>query len=169
MKELRKRLLEEIGGRLKPDGYQKSQQTFSRRFRGGTWFFHVAFIPHATDFDITADIAVRHDSIQEASRLYGHLDKRSKKKTATLGVELGNLQGIGQHRWTVAKESDLAPVADSILEMFRRVGMPFLQRFSSLQETKRVFDSDERLARLICPVREYREEVTSTLKAGMQL
>src|SRR5688500_16482556 len=106
MKALRKRLLEEISTRLKPVGYRKSEQTFVRDFPGGCWMFHVAFIPHAEDFDVTADIALRHDSIQDASRRYEHLDAREKKKTATLGVELGNLRGTGQHRWTVSSESD---------------------------------------------------------------
>jgi hypothetical protein len=67
MKELRKRLLEEIAARLKSEGYRKSQQTFARDFPGGRWLFHVAFIPHADDFDVTTDVAIRHDSIQQAS------------------------------------------------------------------------------------------------------
>jgi hypothetical protein len=166
MKVLCKQLLEEIAGRLRADGYRRSQQTFSRDFPGGRWLFHVAFIPHADDFDVTADIALRHDAIQEASRHYGHLSDQEKKKTATLGVELGNLQGLGQHRWTVRMESDVVPVAESILKMFREFGVPFLQRYASVEETKKAFLGDERFARLICPGREYREEIISHFKTG---
>ena len=79
---------------------------------------------------------------------------------------LGNLQGIGQHRWTIRSETDVTPVAESILKMFREVGVPFLERFSSLDETRRAFTEDERFARLICPGREYRKEIIALFKSG---
>jgi hypothetical protein len=168
MKELRKRLLMEIATRLESDGYRKSQQTFTLDFPSVRWFFHVAFIPHADDFDVTADIAVRHDSIQRASRRYEHLEAKEKLMTATLGVELGNLQGIGQYRWTVRSECDVALVADSILKMFREVGVPFLKSFSSLDETKKVFLENGDIARLICPVRDQRDEIISIFRSETQ-
>jgi hypothetical protein len=50
--------------------------------------------------------------------------------------------------------------------MFREVGVPFLERFTSLEETKRAFVADESFARLICPGREKREEIVLLLKTG---
>lgn len=47
--------------------------------------------------------------------------------------------------------------------MFQTVGVPFLRRFTSLDETKRALNGDERFARLICPGRERREEIISLL------
>jgi hypothetical protein len=166
MRDLFDHLLAEITKRLSAEGYRKSQQTFARVFPGGRWLFHIAWVPHTVDFDVIADVAVRHDALQEASLLYEHLDERQKRKTATLGIELGNLQGTGQHRWTVRSVRDVVPVSDSILAMYCAVGVPFLQRFTAMDEVKRVFLDDEDFARRICHGTGYREEIVSMFKSG---
>jgi hypothetical protein len=160
MKELRDKLLDEIALRLKPEGFRKSEQTFARDFNGGRWFFHVAFIPHKADFDTTADVSVRHDAVERALHAGNSLtSEREKKKTATIGAELGNLRGTGQHRWTVRGERDVVPVVKSMLEILSEVGYPFLQRFSSLGETRRVLSEDSAFSRLICPFPDKRARV----------
>lgn len=165
MKELRDKLLDEISLRLKPEGFRKSEQTFVRNFDSGCWFFHVAFILHKEDFDITADVAVRHDTVERAFHADSSLvSEREKKKTATIGVEFGNLRGTGQHRWTIRDESDVVPVVESILDMFREVGYPFLQRFSSLSETRRVLSEESAFSHLICPFPDKRARVIELIK-----
>ena len=65
MKALRQSLLDLFTVALEPLGFRRSQQSFLRDFPGGCEVFHLAFIPQRTDFDLTADVAVRYDSIEE--------------------------------------------------------------------------------------------------------
>jgi hypothetical protein len=164
MRALREKLLQEIGAQLKPEGFRKSEQTFGKDFDGGRLFFHLAFIPHAADFDVTADVAVRHEAVEHARHADNRLiSDREKKKTATVGAELGNLLGTGQHRWTVRDEQDIPLVVTSILKMFRHIGCPFLERYSSLSETRRVLAEDTALSRLICPIADVRARIVEII------
>ena len=80
-----------------------------------------------------------------------------------MGAELGNIMVTGQHRWTVNDEGDIPAAADGIVSYFRVVGLPFLERFSSLEETFRVLHEGGREARLICPFDDERAKVVEVI------
>jgi len=125
LKLLRAGLLNRLAELLKPQGYRKREQSFHRESCLVRLSFHVEFINHAQDFDVTADVAIRHHAVEE---LLG-----SGKDVATIGAELGNIAGVGQHRWTLRVEADVAPVAIldwTTTSTFHRHGGPVLARFS---------------------------------------
>lgn len=156
LKPLRAALLTRLAELLMPQGYRKREQSFHKESGPVRLSFHVAFINHAQDFDVTADVAVRHHAIEE--RL------GSGKDLTTIGAELGNIAGVGQHRWRVAAEEDLEPVTHSILEYFHQHGEPFLARFSDPTELLRVLDQESHEARLICPIPDRRKRVVESLR-----
>ena len=83
IKELENRLLKELSSILPKYG-------FSAKYRGQTFYmpkpfgwaaFHLAFIPHReVDFDLTADIALRVDAVQEIVHQDGEAKGRSNSK-----------------------------------------------------------------------------------------
>ncbi len=136
MRELRKALLHAIGNRIREFGFEPKAtgQSFRRQFPGGENRFHLAFIDHGSDFDITADVAVRFGAVEDMVNKYdGFISEREKNLTCSLGVELGNLAGTGQMRWHVKAVEDLDPAVIGIVEAFETIGVPYLQSASTLQ------------------------------------
>ena len=66
--------------------------------------------------------------------------------TWTLGCELGNLTGEGQYRWSIADKADVVKAASGVVEKFRAVGLPYLERFSSLEIVLEVLSGDDKAA-----------------------
>jgi hypothetical protein len=166
LKDLRAALLSRLDEALRPLGFRKRQQSFHLESGPCRRSFHVAFVNHASDFDVTADMAVRHHAVEDllnAERL--HLSGRQKNDTATVGAELGNIAGVGQHRWQVAEAGDVEHVAEDILDWFRRVGEPFLQRYSDLDAVSQVLAADGAEARLICPIPQLRAKTAAAIQS----
>jgi len=165
LKELRKELLQEIDKRLRPKGFRKRERSFRKEFGDCRWSFHVAFINHSDSFDVTADAAVRHHAVEnELNADKPYLTETEKKHTYTIGAELGNIVGTGQHRWTVCGGDDIASVVQDIMLCFDKVGLPFLERFSSLEEVHSVLARDDSEAKLICPMPDVREKTRAVLE-----
>ena len=160
--ELRSKLLAAVAAGLAPAGFafQRSEQRFRKSWGETQLLVHIAFIKHPDDFDATVDVAVRHNAVEERlNAVRSYLSARDKRYTATVGVELGSWSVGAPRRWTLRSASDLPSVTNGILSELRRVGVPFLERFSSLEEVKRVLDENGREALLICPFEDKRAAV----------
>ncbi len=155
--ELQDALLAELAKGLGGRGYRyiKKEQHFRKKGEGATFYFHVAFIQHASDVDATADVAVTY-------HLPGGDD------SVTVGVELGNWTAIGQHRWRVAAPGDAAPAAADIVSWFDRIAAPFFERFRSPAEALRVLEENGREADLISPLPEYLARKLERLRAALK-
>jgi hypothetical protein len=154
LRELQTTLLEALGERLKAHGFstRAKSQSFERKFDGGRAIVHLGFIAHATDFDVTADVAVRFDAVEElVNRSNQLLSKKEKSETATLGAELGNLERGQQMRWTVQTEPDVPAAAAAIYEALQRTGLPYLERYTDLDRAYEALASDDRAAWLHSP------------------
>lgn len=158
LKELRARLLDEIQDRLASEGYRRSEQTFVRPVPVGAYLFHVAFMNHRADFDVSADVGIRYDEFE--SRL-----GRRDKATATIGAQLENIAGDGVRRWTVQKPSDVSAVSEGIIARFHHIGVPFLERFGSPHNVLEVLSRGGREAVLICPLSDRRIALIDALRA----
>jgi hypothetical protein len=155
MKSVQRAILQAVGRRVASDGFEvkPTEQSFLRRFRGGRASLHLAFVEHAHDFDVVADVAVRLDELEKL--VYGSstlLTKREKEQTYSLGAELGNISGEGQRRWQVTDAADTEQVADDIVASFREVGRPYLEAASSLEGAYRLLASPGRGAWLHSPI-----------------
>ena len=60
--ELQNAVLAELAKALGERGfrYVKREQHFKKKGEGATFYFHIAFIQHASDVDATADVAVTY-------------------------------------------------------------------------------------------------------------
>lgn len=131
MKDAQRALLAAIGQRISLFGFESKAvgQSFLRYFPGGRASFHLAYIQHDNDFDVVADVAVRFDELENLVNQKSHLlSAREKKQTYSLGAELGNISGAGQTRWTVTSLADVPSVADELVDAFRKIGLPYIEK-----------------------------------------
>lgn len=155
----RQRLMEEVGRRLESQRFKPvySKQSFIRPFPVGRASFHLAFIRHPDDFDVVGDVAIRFDKLQDlATGWRTDISDKMKRDTYSHGAELGNIAGIGQKRWTVSTGEDVEIVADDIVKVFNSIGAPYLDRYSTLEQSYELHTGSEPTANYM-PVRHVRE------------
>ncbi|MCM2472737.1 hypothetical protein HGO38_04495 [Rhizobium sp. CG5] len=155
MKEIRQALLNGIGNRVGEFGFDRKAigQSFKREFPGGISRFHLAFINHKSDFDVTADVAVRFHKLEElANENDNFISKKDKSLTNSLGAELGNIAGVGQMRWHVATIDDLDSVTTGILDAFIEIGLPYLEVASTMEGAYRLLSAPGKNSWLHNPV-----------------
>ncbi len=133
-KEIKKKLLKEVNDFLLKYGFEKKiyGQSLRKPIEGGKAFIHLSFINHVNDFDITVSVAVRIDAMEAmANAANRFLTEKEKKKSdsATIGVELGNLSGVGQKRWTITNENDIPSVVVSISKDIIEIAFPFIEKY----------------------------------------
>jgi hypothetical protein len=156
IKQLQKTLLSNVGARLQDYGFKlkSGSQSFRQNRTDGWNSFHLAFIPHQNmDFDVTADVAIRHDLIEECVNDGNTLiSKADRVQTATIGVEIGNLTVGSQVRWKVATEGDLQGVAASVGTAFESVALPYYRRYRDLEKLAEILSSNEPDGWMHCPI-----------------
>lgn len=165
LQTLRKALLSQLADKLRPRGLKRKEQDFCKVIPGVEQVFHIAFIKHKDDFDLSADVAVRHNTVENLVHefestvprpAWAALSKKDQADTATVGAELGNLS-IGRPRyWTVRSEADLTSVCEGVLDAFEKIGGPYLERFSSLEEVLTVLSGDDKDSWIHCPFNDVR-------------
>lgn len=80
---------------------------------------------------MTADAALRIDAVEDLVNADNPLlTTKEKKQTFTIGAELGNMLEGKQRRWTISDSNHVTMVADGIIDLFRKVGLPYLERYS---------------------------------------
>lgn len=148
-------LLAELGQRLAHYGFnpKPSGQDFYRKIPAGKWAFHISFIPHKTDFDLTAHVAVSIGQIEELVNKYDSKRTSSEKRDSmTLGGELGNLSTGYPVRWTVTDAADILGVCDEVMKAFEIIGLPFLQAHSDAVAVHDVLLSSASKDRHLAPI-----------------
>jgi len=166
IKELEKALLTELSKHVgKYDFDTKVRgQSFYKQMPFGRLAFHLSFIKHKTDFDATVDVAVRFDDLEDLINQYrGRISEAQKKNTFTLGAELGNLSEGRQKRWTVATLDDIKPVAESIMDAFVLIGLPYLEKYSNMKTTLETLSGDDSAAWLHAPIHDDRAKLAIAL------
>jgi hypothetical protein len=155
LRELQKTLLRELGKQLVRIGFgaPPKGQTFIQTMPLGSGAVHLSFIEHDSDFDVTVDVAVRFDEVEElVHRSNKLLSTREKSGTFTLGAELGNLERGEPHRWTVARPSDAEAAASGIVSKLELVGLPYIERYSRIEDAHQLLSRDDREAWIHSPI-----------------
>jgi hypothetical protein len=153
--KVEREFLQSLGKRMASFGFDEtpSGQSFYWPFESGKWAFHVSFIPHRDDVDLTADVAIRLDSIEDLVNEYDtKRNAAQKRQSMTIGGELGNLSEDRPHRWTLAAIDDIPQVSDQVARLFETVGLPFLKAHSDISTLNRVLSSSDSRDKLLCPL-----------------
>ncbi|MBB1390076.1 hypothetical protein H5185_11695 [Shewanella sp. SG44-6] len=75
-----------------------------------------------------------------------------KLRLCIVGAELGNIEGVGQKRFTVGNMQQAVESADAIYNYFSAVGIPFLKRYSDPNEVINTLRVGGKEAMLISPI-----------------
>jgi hypothetical protein len=155
IKDTKQMLIRKVAEKIQQYGFDPKfrEQSFYKKTPFGRLAFHLAFIPHpGIDFDITADIAIRFDSLEDLrNEQKDYLTKAQKKNTFSMGAELGNISEDRQKRWTVARPEDVEPVAQAILDTFASVGIPYLEKYSNMDNALEALSGDDWASSLHSP------------------
>ncbi|WP_166213108.1 hypothetical protein [Cognatiluteimonas telluris] len=131
--------------------FVSSFRHFKRSVGTVNWLFHIACVNHPEDFDAIGDVAVEF--------------LLARKRVVIVGAQLGNISGVGQTRHPVSSPEDCAQAARSLVTEFQRVGLPFLERYSSAATVLSVLQSGGTEASLISPLRELHGGQIAALQA----
>ncbi|UWG96263.1 hypothetical protein LPY66_15335 [Dehalobacter sp. DCM] len=147
MKEHREVLLKQLSERLVQIGFDKKihGQSFWKFTEYGRTSIHLGFINHVTDFDITVSVGIRIDKVEDMANASNKLIKdREKKMTCTIGTEIGNFINGRQKRWTINNFEDIGPVCDDIYIYVMEVAVPYIEKYSELENVYEVLLRDDK-------------------------
>ena len=137
---------------LLPDWRFISSARHFRKARGPhTWLFHVSCINHANDFHAVGNVAVEYMS--------------GRKRIAVVGASLGNIEGLGQVRHLVSTLKGGIQSAQNLHAQFERVGIPFLERYSSPAAALGALQGGGSEALLVSPLQNLHQEQIQALLA----
>jgi hypothetical protein len=152
--ELGKQLIGEIARRV-GNGFDTDEAglRLTKPFDGGMKILMLTVIPHADDVDVIVNVAVRHDEVEDLVDRGAGFDLADEQAAAaTIGAELGALQGMMQRRWKIGSEEEIPEVAESIVAEVREYGRPVLERFVSLPNTLSMLSRDDDEASTYSPI-----------------
>ena len=159
IEEIEKKLLTAVGQRIVKYGFDNKAkgQKFYKWAPFGRIVLHLSSIEHEQDFDVTVDVAIRFDELEDiVNECDALLTMKQKSNTYSLGVELGNLAKGSPRRWQVSSAEDIESMAQSITDFFADVGMPYIEKYSNMKEAMSILGRDDAEARLHCPINEAR-------------
>jgi hypothetical protein len=159
VKDLQDGFLAALARRIAEHGFESRprDQAFVRKTSFGQQTFHVSFIKHAHDSDVTADVAIRIDALEDLLNESNEaLPKSERRKTHSIGAELGNISEGQQRRWTLASEDDIPEAVSSTMALFESVGLPYLEKYSNLELTLTALSGDDRASWLHAPFHDLR-------------
>lgn len=165
-------LLGEMAPLLASVGFSpmRRDQAFRRNRPDGADITHISFIRYPTSFDVTTDVAVRIDAIEEiVSASNAVLSASARKKTATIGVEIGNLSQGSHLAWNIDETTAIDRVALDIFLHVERFGLPFFARFGDIASVTTMLCRDDSEAMRYSPFNHVRASraVAGLLALGM--
>jgi hypothetical protein len=138
IKQLHEQLLQALILELRDWKFIKSQRHFIQKIKNTIKYIHLSFINHQDDFDVTVDFAVEHTHKNE--------------RVCIVGAELGNIIGTGQYRWSINQNTDINNTSNLIIQKINEVGIPFINKYSNLNEILSRLKSNKEEALLISPI-----------------
>lgn len=154
LKDLQNKLLQDVGTAVAQYGFgpKPSGQSFYQKRPFGWAGFHLSFIPHKDDFDVTGDVGLRIDAVENLINEDNKLLSRSEKiKTATVGAELGNIERGKPLRWNVAADSDVKSATAGLTDALVRIGLPYIENCSNLDRALDLLSSNDSQSWLYSP------------------
>jgi hypothetical protein len=141
--EVKKPLFDRIGDILDAHGFIKNiaRQGFLKKTAFGHYAFHLAFVDRGFHIGVEADVALRHDDLENLvfENTTGLIVPAGRRNTSSIGAELGRIRSSGHKEWPIHKISEIDRTAEAIVQEFLSVGMPYLEKYSDKEILFRAF------------------------------
>jgi hypothetical protein len=162
IKDLQDGFFAALARRMAEHGFESRprDQRFVRKTPFGRQTLHVSFIKHQHDCDVTADVAIRIDALEDLLNEWnGTLSKSERKQTHSMGAELGNISEGRQRRWSLTSEDDIPEAVSSVMTLFESAGLPYLEKYSNLERAFEALSGDDRASWLHSPFHDLRAQL----------
>jgi hypothetical protein len=135
-------------------GFKKhGSREFEKRYEWGRAAIHFSFIEHDHDFDVTVDVGIRFDAVEDlVHRNNKLLTAKEKTNTFSMGAEIGNLTDGKPIRWTVASQAGVGHVAAEISGRIASTAIPYVERYGNMNRAIEVLSSDDDTAWIHSPI-----------------
>lgn len=154
-KENKSKLFKCLGESLAKYGYNKKPKghLFHRYNENGWEGVHLSTINHKDDFQVAMSVLIRFDNVEDMiNSCDDFISEKMKKKTVSLGVELGNLS-VGEYKlWEISSGDQVESVVNSMMSLYEQVGEPYLKKYSSIVSANEILSSDDSNAWMHSPV-----------------
>lgn len=161
MKAPQETLLKAVASRLSEHDFKAKirDQSFLKLIEHGRVSLHLSFLERGDEFDVTADVAIRFDALEDLVNSDNKaLSRAEKADTYTLGAELGNLRDRRQKAWEIRKLSQVEQVASGIYETYLQVAKPYIEKYSKMDAALEVLSRDDQEAWIHCPFHDARAQ-----------
>jgi hypothetical protein len=147
-------LLNAVDAQLAPCGFKKhGGQSFHKLYNWGKAAIHLSVIKHPDDFDVTVDVAIRFDALEElVQQSNKFLTAKEKRNTFSMGAELGNLVEGKPRRWSVASHADVHNVAEQVQEQITSTAFPYIEQYGDMAKALQVLAGNDRDAWIHSPI-----------------
>ncbi|MGO8689606.1 MAG: hypothetical protein ACLQLG_08220 [Thermoguttaceae bacterium] len=112
-----------------------TKDRFVRRHGDVTDFFQLVCLNAKPGYRIQPNTGVRIERVEELFHQSSGFDPKHRKHTATMGNSVGILLN-GRSRtceFLLESESEVGPVAEKIMDVFREFALPYFERWGSLK------------------------------------
>lgn len=142
-------MLSELTERMRDHSFKchAANRCYGRTYEWGEASIYLHVIPHAHDFDMTANVSVRLEAVEQlVNQACPWLTASQKRQTATMGAEFGNLLGTGQKRWKSTNDDDARHNAALIYNDIVNIALPYIAHYSNLRNALEILRRDDRIA-----------------------
>jgi hypothetical protein len=138
---LKAQLFESLRSRLDGEGfsYRKQKDAFIRRRADVTDFFQLVCLTSSGGWRIQPNIAVRVERVEEIFHRTSGFEARYQKDTPTIGGSVGAITRTHNSdvEFRLEANSDVLAVADELAALIRSIGLPYFERFHSIDAIDR--------------------------------
>lgn len=154
LENMKKDLIKSVRELVRLHGFRsQGASSFYRDEQFGKSAFLIGFVEHEDSFDVTADVGLRVEDVENLINAHDHrLTEKEKSRTMTAGADLGNIAEGSQLRFTVARPEDVPTVAKSLCEALEEIGLPYIARFKDLEGLFDALSSNDYSASLHSPI-----------------
>lgn len=154
IQSLEQTLLDAVATCLAMYGFKKNKtQDIFKLYDWGKAAIHLSFIEHHNDFDVTVDVAIRFDLLEDlVNKKNSLLSAKEKKNTFSMGAELGNLKEGKPKRWTITGDTDFGVVAEEIRKCVVETAIPYIEQYCDMRKAIDILAGDDSAAWLHAPI-----------------
>jgi hypothetical protein len=112
-----------------------------------------------TEIHVAVEAGIRFEALERAiNDAREDLDDLTKAVTLSLGCELGSYHFGIRRVWTIRKESETAKAAEEMLRLVELAGLPFFEKYSTMDKAFPAFSGDDKESEAVDPFRHARAE-----------